>query len=428
MLGALKAYSWLPNIINSGKAAYDLYNSMPSSWKQSRRNPPKAYPFSQRSTRPRLFIRKRKTTKGSRKRTFKKRRLSYKSGRSYSLKRKVTRMSKKLSMIPTPAPTLYYDQIKLQYTVPQGAVLYTGLGGQSTQITASPPSFTSSATDPYLLLAGPINSAPSSTAVGYGKTLLKGWRQDYRMTNIDNAPVEVQCICIKAKKDVPFLRDLEQARELATASGTLGNWNKLYATFEYWLSNAMRHQYSLLAGTTNELASLNPNYATGGAGASQNTNFTNMPGFKLTDCAMFNEFFKIKSTKTRVIQPGESYNFHKFSKRPRLINEPTWFDQVDFIASTSTFSYACRFLAKKGWNYYVWRFNSIPVSAAAGGTNSVTLGDGFLNIVIVNVYKTTYVSSDKYTAVVPTTPLPVGITEKLIFPGTSTATAQAPAT
>lgn len=259
--------------------------------------------------------------------------------------------------------------------------------------------------------------------------MINSWRQETHITNIDNCPVEIQMIGIRAKKDLPWMRDPYEATDLASGVGTINAPSALKSSFEYWFSQAMNSQRNQIAGTAlHNMSGLNPNTSA----TTANTNAANIPGVRLTDCDMFNEFFKIVSTKTRVLQPGEAYKFIKFSKKPKTINESVWIDALDWNSAGATQAavtagYAIKFKAKKGHIYYVWRFQSIPVAQAAGGTATVTLGAGYLNIVQTYNYKTSFISND-YQKMVNYPPLPTTTTEKVIFPGTSTATAEAPAT
>lgn len=175
----------------------------------------------------------------------------------------------------------------------------------------------------------------------------------------------------------------------------------------------------MLGGAFNNLTTSNPNQTT----TPDNTAATNTPGFQLTDCGMFNKHFKVVGRQTRVIQPGEATTFYAGSRKPMVINEECYFSASDAGAGTA---YALKFFAWKGWSYTIWKMESIPVSAAAGGTASVTMGDAFLNIIKTYRYKTSFVSQDTYKAFAFSV-LPAATTEKLIFPGTSTANTQAPA-
>lgn len=253
------------------------------------------------------------------------------------------------------------------------------------------------------------------------------------MTNIDNCPVTVECITIKCKKDLPMLRDVYDAKELATAANTVQNPNTtttllVHHTFEGWLSQAFAAQGSISSGSWGYLNQLNPNQTN----VPDNSSATLTPGFRLTDCKMFNEFFKVVRSKTRVIQPGEAVKFTKFSKKARWVKEANWCDAIDLNAFGATLAnlkggIATKFQAKKGFCYYIWRIQSIPVSSNAGATNSVTFGKSYLDIIVTYRYSVSAVTHhQEMTFNYPV--LPTSITEKVIFPGTSTATAEAPAT
>lgn len=322
-------------------------------------------------------------------------------------------------MIPTPAPYLYMDMMQLKYTIPQGSQLYTGFGGIATLAIATPYNFTSSPTDPHLLLAGPVNNIGSPTPLGKGKTVLKEWRTEYFMTNVDNSPVEVECICIRAKKDLPVVHDWLEAKNAATGAGAL-TVPQVKHTFEAWLSNAATAFGFGISNFWINLATLNPNQTS----VPDNTCFTNTPGARLTDIPLFNEFFKIVSTKSRVLQPGEAYKWIKFSKRPKQIIESAWIDAFDF--STAGIQFGQMFLAKKGWNYYIWRMQSIPAGSQGGTSANITFGDGHLNIIQTYRYKMAYLSSDQYEYTAPKK-LPTNTAEYQLFPGTSQAGPHAPA-
>jgi len=281
-------------------------------------------------------------------------------------------------------------------------------------------SFTSSLLDPSILLAGPLNNTGSGNTLGKGRALILSWKQSTRMSNVDNAPIKVTQLELYCKQSVPAVLNFGQAKALATGAGTMSLPTAAAASFEGWVSQAMGDQVTQIAGNLQALASLNPNLSSG----SSNSNATNIPGFELTDCKMFNAHFKIVGRTTRTIQPGQATDFIQLSKRAMTVNEELYYS---FANSGSGTGYALKFLAWKGFRYFVYKFESIPVGATGGGTADVTLGKGYLNIVQIFRYSTTYILDDTLRSFVPTTLLPVGITEKLIFPGTSTATTQAPA-
>lgn len=409
----LKTHKWLPAAVQYGSDLYNYASSMPwtrNSKKSSRSAPPKT--FTSTSRRSRRGSVKTRTRKFTKKRKFGKK-------RKYSVKKQLWTVKKKLRRMPLPRPVLYMDAMKLQYKVPQGSILYTGLGGFATQSLATPFNFTSSATDPSLLLSGPVNNSGSTNTLGRCRTCINSWKQATKMTNIDNSPVKVTQIILYCKSSVPAVRDLAQAKALATGAGTLSNPTAAAASFEGWLSEAMQAQYQMISGVFTPLSTLNPNQTAG----PDNLCATNVPGFELQDSGVFNKHFKVARRSTRTIQPGESTEFVFGSKRPLTINEETYWDALDTGAGTN---FGLKFLAWKGWRYQIFKMESIPVSAAAGGTASVTLGDSFLNIVSTYRYRVSFISQDgskayNYAA------LPANTSEKLIYPGTSTATAQAPA-
>lgn len=236
------------------------------------------------------------------------------------------------------------------------------------------------------------------------------------MTNIDNSPVEVQCIAIRCKQDLPY-----QRTSAAAIAPTQVNH-----TFEAWLSEAMLAQAPISSGGTalKVINSLNPNLTV----TPDIFSYSLLPGVKLTDCKLFNRYFRIASMKTRVLQPGEAFVFKKFSKKPKVLDEQVYIDKIDYDANASVLAASMRLSARKGDIYYLWRFTSIPVAQAAGGSATVTLGDGYLNIVQVNRWRATYVANSNPAYYIPAAvALPFTTTETSIFPGTSTKTAQAPA-
>lgn len=350
---------------------------------------------------------------------------SAKGKRPFNKRRKpnLYRMQKKLNLISTPAPVLNLDWLKLQISVPQGAQIYTGFGGNATQILATPYNFTSSPEDVALMLASPFNNNGSSGPLGQERTIVKEWRTEYFFTNIDNSPVEIECIALKCKNDLPYVRDWKIAKTAATGAGAL-TIPTAQLTFEAWLAHAAKAGLSFIGGTTLlDLSTLNPNQTA----TPNNAMYPNLPGARLTDIPLFNDHFKIASTKTRVLQPGEAYKFIKYRKQPRIYKEATMIDYTDYTAESSV-GFGQLVAAKKGTVIYVWRLSSVPVSSAGGGTASVTLGSGHLNLVQTIRWRSSFCSNDQYGYVVPGTLLPTNTTEKLIFPGTSTATAAAPAT
>lgn len=402
-------------LYNTYQSARSLYGAM-QRWRP-RSQPPRSFPAFRRKTTSRKKYGRSFVKSGQ------KRKKSY-GKRSYGvkrLKRTVYSMKRKLSKLPTPAPEMWLDLMKLQYHIPQGAQIYTGLGGFATSNLPAPYNFTSSPNDPMTVLACAINNGSGQT-IGASKSIILRWRTEYMMTNIDNSPLEVECLCLMPKKDVPVVRSWEFADTTVSAGHVVPS--SVAFTFEYWLSHAARMAMVNAGGNVlHDINTLNPNKSS----VPDNSVYTNIPGIRLTDIPMFNEFFKIKSTKRRVLQPGEAYKFVKYQSTPKVCVESKWLDAGDYTAGSQTEKWGQLFLAKKGWKIYVWRFQSIPVAQAGGGTASVTLGDGWLNIVQTTNIKHTYLAMDGARYYLPGL-LPTNTTEKSIFPGTSTATANAPAT
>lgn len=331
-------------------------------------------------------------------------------------------MQKKLNLMTTPAPALYMDIMKVQYTIPQGSQVYTGFGGIATQNYATPYNFTSSPEDVNLMLVGPINLNGSSGNLGQERTIINNWRTEYFFSNIDNSPVEIECIGIKCKKDLPYIRDWLEAKSAATGAGAL-TIPTVQLTFEAWLSHQARVSQNNIGGIAlADLSTLNPNQTA----VPDNKNFTNVPGARLTDIAAFNSWFKIFSRKTRILQPGEAYKFVKFSKRPKFYTESTMVDFADFTTGGGT-QWGQLIAAKKGCKLYIFRLCSVPVAQHLGGTASVTMGKGVLNMIQTMRWKSSFLSSDTYSYSMPAL-LPTNTVEFSIFPGTSTAAPQAPAT
>lgn len=408
----LKAHKWIPATINTARSAYNLLSSMPK-WNGSKKRSTPAKATG-------VFTRKRKYSRKSTRKGKPKRR-KFTSRKRNTMKKTVWSMKKKLRKIPTPRPVLMLDVMKLQYKVPQGSILYTGLGGFSSQGIATPYNFTSSATDPYFLLVGPVNNNGSTSSLGRSLTCINSWKQQTKMTNIDNSPVRVTQIQIYCKNNVPVIKDLATAAALASGAGTATPPGLARTTFEGWLSEAVSAQYSMLSGQFPLLNTFNPNQST----VPDNANATNTPGFELTDSDVFNRHFKIVRCRTRTIQPGEATEFITYSKKPRMIKEADWIDALDV---GSGLIYGIKYLAQKGWTYSIYKMESIPVSSAGGGTNSVTLGDSFLNIIQTMRWRSSFITQDLSKGFNFSPVLPAATVEKLIYPGTSTATAQAPAT
>lgn len=402
---------WLDyNLANPFTAAYNTYRALAPAARRLFGKPRTARRVVTSTPYSRSF------TGGGTKRKRKSSKWKTNKRRTYSLKKKVYKMSKKLAKLPTPAPVLWIDYLKLQYVVPQGTQLYTGFGGASFQTISTPFNFTSSPLDPYYLCAGPLNNNGSSGTLGTEKSILHRWSTEYFFTNIANCPIEIECICLRPKKDLPYIRSW------GSASGI----NATITSFEGWLSHAAAAQFPGLGGLAlNDMNTLNPNTSL----VTTNTNYTNMPGVKLTDVPLFNEYFKIVSTKKRVVQPGEAAKFVKFRKRPRVINEASLIDYLDVAGSPGggIYYYGLRNLCKKGYDIYVWKMQSIPVNSAGGGTASVTFCDGHVNLIQTVRMHTSFLAADAYKGYFPT-PLPTGVTPKVIFPGTSTANPAAPAT
>lgn len=348
--------------------AYDMY----SRWK-----PKSSYRY---KASPRYRSRKRSSIRSSMTMS-KKRKRSFKRSRKGFLIKRVKRMSRKLASLAPPAKDLFIDTLTKQFTYTQGKTYMTGFGGTTTK-NGVVNGFSSSPEDLAMLFLGPFNNNGGTTALGKCISVINSWETIYYLTNICNDPMIMECFTIKCIKDVPQFGII------------IGNW-------ETWMNNALTQQYVQL----------------GGAGA---TPQTDTPGFKFSDCSIANGCMKIVKHKTTVVQPGETWRIRKFKLKPRIWNESKYYQSAGAIAGFQV-------AAAKGSVHYIFRFTCTPVSSAGGGTTNLTFGASSVNMIQTVHYRHSFLYNDAYRSY-KTTALPSGIAEKSIFPGTSTANANAPAT
>lgn len=246
--------------------------------------------------------------------------------------------------------------------------------------------FSGSPEDIELMCKGPFTNNGSPSTLGKSKSILNSWETTYTFTNIDNDPLKIECFGIKCINDLGY----------DDVSNSLAND---IIDFVKWINDQMKESYNNFVGPATAIES-------------------DQPGFKLSDLPIFLRHFRIKSHKTRLLQPGEVTTFRKFKNRPKVWKE----SDIWSITQNNP-----KLLAAKGSMHYIFRLSSIPVNSAGAGPSGVTFGRIYANCIQTRHYRHGFLYGDSYNGYL-TNPLPTTIaTEKSIFPGTSTANNNAPA-
>lgn len=352
-------------------------------WKPNVRNPYSTIAYPKVRTAPRLTLRRSRTgvKTRTRKRTY------YGKRKRNTLKRSVWRMKKKLRLLPTLQKDLILDQVPDRWTSVQGQSQWQSGGNLTTKNTVNTGWILSPHSMNWLLFSIPSIDSISSFYRGRSKFILHSWELITRMTNLGNCPCEMECYTLKAKKKVNVLTDTDEG--MSTTQ-----------TFNDFLARQFAAQYG-----TNSVAT--PGYG------------PNHAGFKLTDVNRVLEYFKIVRHKRRVIQPGEALRIRKYGTRPRTFDSAQYYN-----ANGSDLTGHL----PKGGLAYVYRHQGIPQSQESKTATDVTLCDTALDVVHTLHVRISVVPYSRYDAVATPGQLSTGQTIKLIFPGTSAAGTQVPAT
>lgn len=277
------------------------------------------------------------------------------------------------------------DQVPDRWTSVQGQSQFQS-GGSLTTKNSKPTGFCLSAQEMHWLLGSlPLIDPITSFTIGRSKFVQHSWEIVTRMTNLGNCPCEMECYTLKAKKNVTVQPD--QDTGMADTQ-----------TLNDMIYRSALAQYGMGASVINNM---------------------NHPAFKLTDVNRVLEFFKIVRHKRRVIQPGESLRIRKYGIKAHTFDSSKYYN-----AHTSEFLNHL----PKGALVYIYRHTGIPQSQESKTATDVTLCDTALDVVHTFHTRVSILPYSRYDAVNAPGQLSTGQTIKLIFPGTSAAGTQAPAT
>jgi len=381
------------------------------------------------------FKRKFRSFKGSKKRTMSRMR----KRKIFKPKRSIVRkMVKQLQQLPTPLPARLLDILKISYLVPAGQHDYTGLGHVNSGFLSggtAPFCFTSSPEDLYRVVAQ-IAAQFASPAIGASKYLMQRYRTKWGLTNPNNFPIKATLFELRVKRDIPAVWSWAYAAQAATGMGTVTpNLND--STIESWINSQMVNQNVFDSGSAYggknitdmiDVTAVNPvapatNNPSGGS--PYYIAPLTQPGVKLKDCRTFANFFKFVGIKSKVLQPGQAFNFVRNLKKPYII------DTRDFYqyAVSGGQTYQQTYLAIRGQRHFMWKFESVISATTAGGSSThLTYPAFYVNMIQEFDTSISYLNNAQAGISIynPLATDAVG-SSKVIFPGSSTAGVTAPA-
>lgn len=145
------------------------------------------------------------------------------------------------------------------------------------------------------------------------------------------------------------------------------------------------------------------------------------PAFKLTDIALFNKYFKIARARTYKLMPGDTKNLKKFKNKPQTINTAGLMDTGEGSSTYDNVNY----VALKGERHYMWRVHSMNVENEGDSERSM-ITPAF-NFTAQYHYRYAWIANDQYNMQISAIPPTGSLNYRVIYPGTSTKGALAPA-
>lgn len=216
--------------------------------------------------------------------------------------------------------------------------------------------------------------------------IVTSWEQKMKWVNISNQPLSITLYTLKVKQNIPW--NLNNLNFLTTASllDLMIAWfNQQYGTTETNYDRTVRH-----------------------------------PAFKLTDITQFGKFFRIVRAKTFKIMPGDMKAMRKFKNKPQVINT-----QGLMSIEPAPGAGDVNHVAMKGERHYLWRVHSMQVDNE-GDSGASRIAPAY-NFETMYHYRYTWLAHDASNFQLAAIPHTGDTNYRVIYPGTSTKGALAPA-
>lgn len=227
---------------------------------------------------------------------------------------------------------------------------------------------------------------PTGWAFGRSKMIVASWEQKMKWVNISNQPLTITMYTLRLKQNIP--QDF-MGQDLSSTSSLLD-------LMIQWF----QQQYADLTGDYNRTV--------------------RHPAFKLTDIAQWSKFFRIAKTSTFKIMPGDMKTMRKFRNKPQMINTAGLFN-----TQTSPAWNNVNWIAMKGERHYLWKVHSMQVDNE-GDSGACRISPAY-NFETFYHYRFSWLAHDEYNFQVAAVPHTGDANYRVIFPGTSTKGALAPA-
>lgn len=290
-------------------------------------------------------------------------------------------MVRKVRLIPQPALDTLYDDFQAEHTNHIGGGTWECYGAPDNTTTNVALGATISADNILFKMRQLDRLKPTGWVLGRSKAIVSSWEQKMKWTNLSNQPMKLHFYTLVTRRNVPTANSGQQLGYNGNILEVLDNWfNDQYAASLANIDRTLQH-----------------------------------PAFKLSDVAKFNFYWRVARITTRTIQPGQTFYMRKYKRRPETINTAKYYD-IAFVGGDQ----ACL----KGQREYMWRIEADLVESKAGSDASIITPA--YNFFTSYHYRFAYLANDVYNFQPPAIPNVIADPWS-IYPGTSTATALAPA-